>query len=215
MSKAKSASVRATAVPLVVLILIVLLSATAIYASAYWTAHPPPPPVGRTEQDPLVKFLVWLGPLRLLLAGAVPFLISLGWLLKRTIQPPRVRVMTKSNRTISGIASASPASRGEYFDPLDHADSVEALNEPVPSKRHYNWGRWALSVAVLAFCLLLVFIGNLLEQSKKQAAKQEKLEQDVNEQVKAVREGKVQAGEAFRRLFGIEAPKKDQPKQGQ
>src|SRR5262249_55923369 len=41
------------------------------WLSAHWTAHPPPPPRGKAEQDVLVRLLVWAGPERLLLVGAV------------------------------------------------------------------------------------------------------------------------------------------------
>jgi hypothetical protein len=209
--------IRATAAPWSVLIAVLLLFACAVYASAYWTAHPPPPPVGKIEQDWLVRLLVWLGPSRLCLVGAVPFLVSLGWLLKRTIQPPRVRVLRKSDRMSSRNSAAEQTRSDVDFNPLCLVRPVEADDLPTaPSESHFNWARWSLSLSVFVGCVLLIVVGGIIEQGEKRGReeqiKQEKLDRDINEKVKAVREGKVKAGEAFRRLFGIEAPQKDQGK---
>jgi hypothetical protein len=209
--------IRATAAPWSVLIAVLLLFACAVYASAYWTAHPPPPPVGKIEQDWLVRLLVWLGPSRLFLAVAVPFLLSLGWLLKRTIRPPRVRVLRKSDRMSSRNSAAAQTRSDVDFNPLGLVRPVEAGDlQTAPSESHFNWARWSLSLSVFVGCVLLVVVGGIIEQGEKRGReeqiKQEKLDRDINEKVKAVREGKVKAGEAFRRLFGIEAPQKDQGK---
>jgi hypothetical protein len=209
--------IRATAAPWTVLISILLLFACAVYASAYWTAHPPPPPVGKTEQDWLVRQLVWLGPSKLSLVGAVPFLVSLGWLFKRTIQPPRVRVLTKSGRMLSPRSNGVQTDSEVHFNPLGLVGPAEPGNLPTtPSERHFNWTRWALSLSVLVVCGLLAAVGGIIEHGQRRAReeqiKQERLDRNVNEQVKAVREGKVKAGEAFRRLFDIEVPQNDQRK---
>ena len=69
---------------------------------------------------------------------------------------------------------------------------------------------------ILTSCSVGVFVGILIERSKTHPhdakEKQEQLDHDLDEQIKAVREGKVKAGEAFRRLFNIEPPDKDRPR---
>ena len=62
------------------------------WLSAYWTANPPPFPRGKAEADPLVSFLVGVGPGTVLLAGAVLVLVAFAWLGLRLLRPPRVFV---------------------------------------------------------------------------------------------------------------------------
>jgi hypothetical protein len=73
-----------------------LFSAVA-WLSAHWTAHPPPPPLGKKEQDPLVRLLVWAGSERLLMVGAIAVLATLAWLTLRLVRPPRVFVIQVSD----------------------------------------------------------------------------------------------------------------------
>jgi hypothetical protein len=63
------------------------------WLSAHWTANPPPPPRGEAEQDVLVRLLVWAGPERLLLVGAVVVVATLAWLASRVLWPPRIEVI--------------------------------------------------------------------------------------------------------------------------
>lgn len=63
------------------------------WLSAHWTAHPPLPPRGRTEQDDVVRLLVWAGPERILITGAVVVVAILPWLASRVVWPPQIEVI--------------------------------------------------------------------------------------------------------------------------
>ncbi|HEV2972984.1 MAG TPA: hypothetical protein VGY55_23665 [Pirellulales bacterium] len=204
--------VRATAGPWIVVSIVLLLVTSAAWASAYWTAHPPPPPIGKTEQDWLVRQLVWLGPFKLFMIGAVPFLLSFVWLLKRTLFPPHVHVLTKGSERISGwtIAAQVDSALGESADSAQSSIAFRDATPMAPSGNSYGWKLSALSPLVLMLCGALVPLGEYVDRVRKQAreeqVKREKLQNDLDEQIKSVREGKVKAGEAFRRLFQIDDP---------
>jgi hypothetical protein len=83
---------RAIQTPLILAVVASLLFSAIAWLSAYWTAHPPPPPRGKTEQDALVRLLIWAGPDMVLLVGAVPMLAAVTWLVSRILRPPRVQV---------------------------------------------------------------------------------------------------------------------------
>lgn len=61
--------------------------------SAYWTAHPPPPPRGKIDPDPLVRALVAAGPGQLLVVGAVVAVPFFVWLLWRVLRPAQIEVL--------------------------------------------------------------------------------------------------------------------------
>jgi hypothetical protein len=79
--------------PVILAVIVALLFGGAAYLSAYWTQNPPPPPRGKTEQDFLVRFMIWAGPGTIILAGAALFLATLGWLTFRVLHPPRLQVL--------------------------------------------------------------------------------------------------------------------------
>jgi hypothetical protein len=208
---------RATMAPLIVLLMLGALFAAAAGASVYWTTHPPPPPVGETELDWLVRLFVWLGPSNLLLAGGVPSSVALGWLLKRAIRPPRVRVLSKSRRNFAGRGAWFEAVVDAWLYSSGFVGSVGTRRITIgPPKRHNPWAKWWIAALILTSCSVGVFVGILIERSKTHLhdakEKQEQLDHDLDEQIKAVREGKVKAGEAFRRMFNIEPPDKDRPR---
>ena len=100
---------------------------------------------------------------------------------------------------------------------MNDADIQPCGDEPVArSEGSFSWRRVGLLFLLLIALALPRAIGEWIdirrkqahEEEMKQRINQEKLDREVNEQVKAVREGKVKAGEAFRRLFNID----DQPK---
>ena len=93
----------ATFWPFVFLAIVTILFGGATWLSYYWTHHPPRPLVGKPQGDELVLFLRWAGPLYVALAGAIPFAGVMGWLMKRIIARPLVKVLTlkeprKANR---------------------------------------------------------------------------------------------------------------------
>jgi hypothetical protein len=83
--------------PVVVAVIVGTLFSAVAWLSAHWAAHPPPPPLGKKEQDPLVRLLVWAGSGRLLMVGVVAVLATLAWLAIRLVRPPRVFVMQISD----------------------------------------------------------------------------------------------------------------------
>jgi hypothetical protein len=91
-------------------------------------------------------------------------------------------------------------------------------NPPSPDKQFARGRATKLFVAIMlssilaGLPILLLQIGLLsIENAKKEAVRQEQLEKDWQEMGKAVREGK--AGEAARRLFGVESPAPRKPGQ--
>jgi hypothetical protein len=84
---------RAILLPLLLLIVTGALSIGLAVLSNHWTLHPPPPPVGKSTQDPLVKGVVRIGPTGWLIGGGV---VSLGlgaWLCRRFTRPPLIHVL--------------------------------------------------------------------------------------------------------------------------
>lgn len=69
--------------------------------SSYWIAHPPMPPRGKPQGDELVLFLTGAGPQGVLLAGLVPLIPCLAWLVWRLVRPPMVQRFTnQANRPV-------------------------------------------------------------------------------------------------------------------
>jgi hypothetical protein len=89
---------RVVGTPAVLTVIAGTLFSAVAWLSAYWTAHPPPPPEGKTEQDPLVRLLIWAGPQEILMLGALVVLATLTWLAIRVVRPPRIYVFQVSDR---------------------------------------------------------------------------------------------------------------------
>ncbi len=84
---------RTIRLPALLAVLTGALFGAVAWLSAYWTSNPPPPPMGKTEQDALVRLLVSVGPNKILLMGACLFAAMLGWLVIRTLRPPQIYVI--------------------------------------------------------------------------------------------------------------------------
>jgi hypothetical protein len=81
------------------------------WLSAHWRANPPPFPVGESEPDPLVAFLMWAGPLRTLAGGSLLVFVPVGWFVWRVFSPVRTQFLLAATRTApwNGVLAASGA----------------------------------------------------------------------------------------------------------
>lgn len=79
---------RAALLPAILLGVGVLVAGGLACLSDNLIDHPRRPPRGKADLGGPFEFLIWAGPLRVALVGAIPCLAALAWLLKRMVRPP-------------------------------------------------------------------------------------------------------------------------------
>lgn len=97
----------ATRMPLLLMTLVGFIAAGVAWLAGYWQAFPPPPPMGKAEQDELVQLLTWVGPAGVVRAAVLPCTGLAGWMVVRLVHRPRVHLLTLSSalanvRTLQG-----------------------------------------------------------------------------------------------------------------
>ena len=165
---------RAVLAPGLCLLAVCVLGCGAAWLASYWRAFPPPPPVGKAQQDELVRLLTWAGPQGVMLAAAVPFVLLSGWLMLRSLRPPRVYCLALS---LAGLTQCDPSvtSETEKFTDLRAAEaSVERSrrrNDRVI--RFLKWLQVPLIIAAVAcfVCMICLWHGKIAEQDLRSARK--------------------------------------------
>lgn len=93
----------------------------------------------------------------------------------------------------------------DFGDPTQH--------KPACAGRSFSWKRVLLLLGLLVLMGLPKAWRDYCDRMDKlkqdEQRKQEKLDREINDTISKVRDGELQAGPAFKRLFGIEEPAKD------